>query len=114
MSSVKAKPKPKPADDERLRDAWITLPLLLPVRDGRMSYELARDMNIRDRDYHEAMIRTHRGGDRIMYHTFDVRVRPEAVTGVSRQEGPDGAIVFINGVQHTCRMSPKAIWELLL
>jgi hypothetical protein len=43
-----------------------------------------------------------------------MRVRPEAVTGVSKSDGPDGAIIFINGVQHTCRLSPKAIWELLL
>lgn len=121
IDKPKAKPRAKPpaiASGDDLRPAFITLPIVIAVhrdrdrgryyaayadamRDPRFAYEQAvRGPDRRERDYE--------------FYTMDMRVRPEAVTGVSCEDGPDGAIVLINGIQYTCRMSPDAIYEMLL
>lgn len=121
IDKPKAKPRAKPpaiASGDELRPAFITLPIVIAVhRDrDRGRYYAAYATALRDprADYERAVrLPDHRQRD-FEFFTIDMRVRPEAVTGVSHDDGPDGAIVLINGVQYTCRMSPKAIYEMLL
>jgi hypothetical protein len=124
MSSVTAKPKtttkPKPAEEERLRDAWVILPIVIAVHRDRdrgryyaAHYESMREMDAQMRYdmQHRAPERTTRDYE---LYTIRMRVRPEAVTGVSEEEGPDGTIIFVSGVQYTCKMSARAVREMLL